>query len=132
MTKVLRKIAAERRVITTESYQNYLLPGIKWHWRREPSCVTRTVRISSGVRSVLLTPPPSLTSPLQISNLKSQLNVYKPLLLALVTTLVCIAIWLLVLTLTGKRRDKLRRLLRRDMFITEMGTEFGDSQVRQD
>ena len=91
--------------------------------------MTRSANTSSGVRSGLLSSP-SLTSNLQISHLKSQLNVYKPLLLALVTTLVCIAVWLMVLTLTGKRRDKLRRLLRRDRFITEMGTEFGESQVR--
>ena len=55
---------------------------------------------------------------------------YKPLFLALVTTLVCISVWLLVLTLTGKRRDKLRRLLRREMFITELETECATSQVR--
>ena len=59
----------------------------------------------------------------EISSLASQLNVYKPLLLALVTTMLCISVWLLVLTLTGKRRDKLRRLLRRDQFISELDTE---------
>ena len=66
----------------------------------------------------------------EISSLESQLNVYKPLLLALVTTMVCISVWLLVLTLTGKRRHKLRRLLRRDQFITELDTEHsaGSSQ----
>ena len=64
----------------------------------------------------------------EISSLESQLNVYKPLLLALVTTMLCISVWLLVLTLTGKRRDKLRRLLRRDQFITELDTEAGSSQ----
>ena len=64
----------------------------------------------------------------EISSLESQLNVYKPLLLALVNTMVCISVWLLVLTLTGKRKDKLRRLLRRDQFITELDTEAGSSQ----
>ena len=64
----------------------------------------------------------------EISSLESQLNVYKPLLLALVTTMLCISVWLLVLTLTGKRKDKLRRLLRRDQFITELDTEAGSSQ----
>ena len=59
----------------------------------------------------------------EISSLASQLNVYKPLLLALVTTMLCISVWLLVLTLTGKRKDKLRRLLRRDQFISELDTE---------
>ena len=59
----------------------------------------------------------------EISSLASQLNVYKPLLLALVTTMLSISVWLLVLTLTGKRRDKLRRLLRRDQFITELDTD---------
>ena len=62
----------------------------------------------------------------EISSLANQLNVYKPLLLALVTTMFCISVWLLALTLTGKRRDKLRRLLRRDRFISEL--ESGSSQ----
>ena len=48
----------------------------------------------------------------QIFSLSRQLSVYKPVLLSLVTALVCISAWLAVLTLTGKRRDKLRRLLR--------------------
>merc|ERR1719192_796042 len=69
----------------------------------------------------------------QIFSLSRQLSVYKPVLLSLVTALVCISAWLAVLTLTGKRRDKLRRLLRRDQFVSELeagdqGTDGASSQ----
>ena len=43
--------------------------------------------------------------------------------------MVCIALWMLVLTMTGKRRDKLRRLLRRDRFLSEVETEESKSEV---
>ena len=35
------------------------------------------------------------------------------------TGLACIALWLAVLVLTGKRRDKIRRLMRRERFADE-------------
>ena len=55
----------------------------------------------------------------QINSLKDELNIYKPMLLSLATMLVCLTLWLGILALTGKRKDKIRRLLRRDQFVTE-------------
>ena len=52
-------------------------------------------------------------------HLNLELSIYKPLLLCLVTGLACIALWLAVLVLTGKRRDKIRRLMRRERFADE-------------
>ena len=57
---------------------------------------------------------------------------YKPVLLSLTTVLVCIAVWLTVLTLTGKRRDKIRRLLRREQFVTEVEARVQEDTSSQD
>ena len=57
---------------------------------------------------------------------------YKPVLLSLTTVLVCIAVWLTVLTLTGKRRDKIRRLLRREQFVTEVEARGQEDTSSQD
>lgn len=57
---------------------------------------------------------------------------YKPVLLSLTTVLVCIAVWLTVLTLTGKRRDKIRRLLRREQFVTEVEARGHEDTSSQD
>ena len=70
-----------------------------------------------------------MSSLLQVYHLNLELSIYKPLLLCLVTGLACIALWLAVLVLTGKRRDKIRqargvvtcsrRLMRRERFADE-------------
>merc|ERR1711983_339602 len=68
----------------------------------------------------------------QIYSLTEQLNVYEPVLLSLTTVLVCIAVWLTVLTLTGKRRDKIRRLLSREQFVTEVEARGQEDTSSQD
>jgi len=55
----------------------------------------------------------------QVLDLNKELSVYKPTLLSLAFLFICIALWLAILLTTGKRRDKIRRLMRREKFANE-------------
>jgi len=55
----------------------------------------------------------------QVLDLSKELSVYKPTLLSLAFLFLSIALWLAVLLTTGKRRDKIRRLMRRERFADE-------------
>jgi len=55
----------------------------------------------------------------QVLDLSKELSVYKPTLLSLAFLFACIGLWLAVLLATGKRRDKIRRLMRRERFANE-------------
>merc|ERR1712198_490350 len=84
------------------------------------SCVTLSLCSNCFVKTMSCDSDCVDTYQNQIRDLEWELGIYKPVLLALTTALVCIAIWLTVLTFTGKRRDKIRRLLRREQFVSEI------------
>jgi len=75
----------------------------------------------------------------QVLDLNKELSVYKPTLLSLAFLFACIALWLAVLLTTGKRRDKIRRLMRRERFAdeaadvesTEAGSQDSDFSNRE-